>query len=82
MPTAEVQAPALAGLAGLVFYRLEPVRFKDRQERGQVLARMREGWEPPPFGAEAWKRAGGKWSYDFGGRRVPAGGRLTWEWSR
>jgi hypothetical protein len=49
---------------------------------GQVLSRIRDGKEPPAVKAEAWKPAGGKWSYDFGGRWLESGsGKLFWEWT-
>lgn len=69
---------------GLVFFRLRPIRFglaDGSQRRGQVLTQMRNGPDPPPYGAEAWKEAGGKWSENFGGRWLERGtGKLEWEW--
>lgn len=93
MPTAvkpppPVRPPALRGTAGLVFFRLKPIRFglgDGSQKRGQLLTRIREGDEPPPFNAEAWNATGGKgrWSEEFGGRWVCVDGRkLVWEWDQ
>jgi hypothetical protein len=75
-------AHPLGGLRGLVFYRLRPIPRKAGGQRpGQVLARIRQGWESPVWGAEAWKPAGGRWSYEFGGRWLEDGlARLRWQW--
>jgi len=70
---------------GLVFFRLRSIKLglsNGSQKPGQVLAVVRDGPDPPPYGAEQWKPAGGRWSYEFGGRRLEKGdGRLVWEWT-
>jgi hypothetical protein len=78
----QTSAPRLRGTRGLVHFRMRSIRFKDgRQAPGQVLHRIREGDEPPPYGAEAWKAADGKWGYDFGGQWFEKGdGKLEWRW--
>lgn len=74
--------PTFRACRGLVFFRMRPIKLKDgTQKPGIVIARMRDEADPPLYGAEAWKPAGGRWSTDFGGRRLEKGdGRLIWEW--
>jgi hypothetical protein len=61
---------------------MRSIKFKDGTQRaGQVIPKMRGGPDPPPYGAEAWKPAAGKWQRDMGGRRLEKGnGSLIWEW--
>jgi hypothetical protein len=80
--TAE-RAPALRAARGLVFFRLAarpsgPIPFRVVEP---VLTRLRASPGPPPYGATAWRPAGGEWSEDLGGRWLARGdGRLNWEW--
>lgn len=86
MTPVQAPAPPLRLARGLVFFRMRAYPVKGSaagaQRPGQVIARMRAEALPPPVGAEAWKPAGGQWSYEFGGRWLERGdGRLTWEWT-